>query len=405
MQNPKIILAYSGGLDTSVAIKWLHEQYHYDVIAVAVDVGEGKDLQALKQKALNIGAKNCHVIDAQQTFATEYLLPCLQANALYEGVYPLISALSRPLIAKLLVNIAHQENAVAVAHGCTGKGNDQVRFDVSFAVLDPSLKIIAPQRENPVAREDAIAYAEKHGIPLPIQLDNPFSIDQNLWGRSCECGVLENPWTEAPEVAYELTCALDKTPDQAATIEIEFKQGTPIALNGEALSLVELITRLNKLAGEHGVGRIDHIENRLIGIKSREVYEAPAALTLIKAHQALEALTLTRDVLHFKPLIEQAYSKLIYEGLWYSPLREAINRFIEATQKNVSGIVRMKLHKGHALVTGRTSKHSLYQYELATYKPEDQFDHKAAEGFIKLWGLPLMVNARVNAAHNGSSES
>lgn len=403
MSNQKIILAYSGGLDTSVAIKWLHEQYHYDVIAVAVDVGEGKNLNAIKQKALTIGAINCHIVDAQNIFANEYILPALQANALYEGVYPLISALSRPLIAKTLVNIAHQEGAVAVAHGCTGKGNDQVRFDVGFATLDPSLKIVAPQREHPMAREDAIAYAEEHGIPLPIKLDNPFSIDQNLWGRSCECGILEDPWVEPPEAAYELTRSINDTPDQAEIIEIEFSHGVPLALNGTALPLVELIGQLNTLAGIHGVGRIDHIENRLIGIKSREVYEAPAALTLIKAHQALEALTLTRDVLHFKPFIEQQFAKLVYEGFWHAPLWEAICQFIKATQKNVNGTIRLKLHKGHATVTGRSSKNALYSHELATYKTDDRFDHKAAEGFIKLWGLPLMVNARVNAAENNGN--
>ena len=396
MIKPKIVLAYSGGLDTSVAIHWLKEQYQYDVVALIVDVGEGKNLAAIQQKALAVGASQCYALDAKDIFAQEYVLPALKANVLYEGVYPLISALSRPLIAKLLVDIAHRENAVAVAHGCTGKGNDQVRFDVSIHTLNSQLKIVAPAREHPVSREAAIEYARQHDIPLPVDLDNPFSIDLNLWGRSCECGILEDPWVEPPEQAYALTQPISACPDAAEEISLDFIQGVPVAINGQSMSLKEILICLNETAGKHGVGRIDHIENRLIGIKSREVYEAPAAITLIKAHQALEALTLTRDVAHFKPLLEQRFSQLIYEGLWYSPLISAIKVFMDETQKNVTGCVRVKLHKGHATVVGRKSPRSLYNLALATYKPQDQFDHKAAVGFIKLWGLPLEVYAQVN---------
>jgi len=402
MAQKKIILAYSGGLDTSIAIRWLSETYQYDVIAVVIDLGEGKDLKAIQQKALDVGASKCHVIDAKETFANDYIAPALQANALYEGVYPLISALSRPLIAKLLVDIAHQEGAAALAHGCTGKGNDQVRFDVSISALDPDLKIVAPIRESPTAREDAIAYAEKHHIPVPINLENPFSIDQNLWGRSCECGVLEDPWVEPPEVAYEWTTPLADTPDTPAEINIQFNKGIPCAIDDQNLPLQDMISQTNKIARQHGIGRIDHIENRLIGIQSREIHEAPAATTLFKAHQALESLTLTRETLHFKPLLEQKVANLIYDGLWYSPLRKALMAFIEETQKTVNGTVRIKLHKGHATVTGRQSAQSLYQFALATYNPDDQFDHEAALGFIKLWGLPLQIYTRVNSDNKAS---
>jgi argininosuccinate synthase len=400
MAKNKIVLAYSGGLDTSIAIKWLQEKYDFDVIAVAIDVGEGKDLEFIKNKALKIGAIQCHLIDAKETFAYQHVLPALKANALYENIYPLISALSRPLIAKMITEIAKTEGAVAVAHGCTGKGNDQVRFDVSFNILAPELNIIAPVRESPMGREEAIKYAQQHGIPLPIDLDNPFSIDQNLWGRSCECGVLEDPWQEPPEAAYEWTANLSATPDQATEIEIEFLKGEPIAINQQKMQLPEMISHLNEIAGQHGVGRIDHIENRLIGIKSREVYEAPAAITLIKAHQALETLTLPKEVSHFKPILEQKIANLIYEGLWYSPLRKAIMAFIEETQQSVSGTVRIKLHKGHAVVVGRKSMQSLYKLELATYKSQDQFDHVAANGFIKLWGLPSKIYALMNNTVN-----
>lgn len=392
----KVILAYSGGLDTSCSIKWLQEQYGYEVIAVTMDVGEDKDLEPVREKALKVGASKCYVLPLQDRFAAELLIPALQANALYEGIYPLISALSRPLIAKALVEVAMQENAVAVAHGCTGKGNDQVRFDVSIKALAPHLQIIAPAREKPMAREDAIAYASKNNIPLPIDLNNPFSIDQNIWGRSCECGILEDPWVEPPEAAYALTKNVAETPDTPVYITIGFEQGVPISLNEKPLAFAPLLHELNTIAGLHGIGRIDHIENRLVGIKSREVYEAPAAMTLITAHKALEALTLVREVAHVKPQIEQQFTNLIYEGLWFSPLRDALYAFIKETQKNVTGNVRIKLYKGHATVVGRTSPYSLYVKDLATYAADDQFDHNAAIGFIKLWGLPTEVFHRIN---------
>jgi argininosuccinate synthase len=329
-------------------------------------------------------------------FANEYILPQLKANALYEGKYPLASALSRPLIAQLLVQVANQEGAVAVAHGCTGKGNDQVRFDVSIAALNPDLQIIAPVREWGMTRDEEIAYAKAHNIPIPVDLDNPFSIDQNMWGRANECGVLEDPWAQPPEEAYELTAALEKTPDQPDVVTITFEKGKPTAIDGRQMALDEIILYLNQLAGKHGVGRIDHVENRLVGIKSREIYEAPAAVTLIKAHQELEHITLTREVAHFKPIIEQKLTDLVYEGLWFSPLKQALDAFVEETQQTVSGEVRVKLFKGNATIVGRRSAQSLYNKELATYGAEDTFDHMAAIGFIKLWGLPTKVNAQVN---------
>lgn len=392
----KIVLAYSGGLDTSCSIKWLQEEYGYDVIAMAIDVGEGKDLAFIQDKALKIGASKCYVLPMKDEFANEYLAPAIQSNLLYEGTYPLISALSRPLIAKALVDIAKKEKAVAVAHGCTGKGNDQVRFDVTIKAIAPDLEIIAPARQNPMAREKAIAYAKTHSIPLPIDLDNPFSIDQNLWGRSCECGVLEDPWVEPPTEAYALTEAMNLTPDSAEEITIEFEQGIPISLNGKNKTLAEIISELNMLAGKHGVGRIDHIENRLVGIKSREIYEAPAALTLISAHRALESLTLTREVAHVKPQLEQHLANLVYNGLWFSPLRHALLAFIQTTQIYVTGKIRMKLYKGHATVVGRESPYSLYNKKLATYAADDEFDHHAALGFIKLWGLPTQLHHKIN---------
>ncbi|HLT54568.1 MAG TPA: argininosuccinate synthase [Bacillota bacterium] len=399
----KIVLAYSGGLDTSVAIKWLQEKYNYDVIAVALDVGEGKDLEFVKKKAIDVGALKSYVVDAKELFAEEYVLPALQANLLYEGKYPLISALSRPLIAKILTDIAEEEGAVAVAHGCTGKGNDQVRFDVSFTALNPDLKVVAPVREWAMSREEEIAYAKEHGIPIPIDLDNPFSIDQNLWGRSNECGILEDPWIEAPKEAYELTADPVDAPDEPQYVEIAFHKGKPVSIDGKALPLHELIVELNKIAGKHGVGRIDHVENRLVGIKSREIYEAPAAMTLIGAHQELEALTLPREVAEFKPAVEQKMAQAVYYGLWYSPLTEALQAFVEKTQEYVNGTVKVKLYKGHAQVVGRESANSLYDFDLATYNKDDAFDHEAALGFIKLWGLPTQVHASVNKANKKNS--
>ncbi len=392
----KVVLAYSGGLDTSVAIKWLQDKYNMDVIALSIDVGEGKDLEMVREKALKVGAIKSYVLDVQKEFAEDFILPALKANAMYEGKYPLISALSRPLIAKWLVKIAEEEGAVAIAHGSTGKGNDQVRFDVSTTALAPHLKILAPVREWGMTRDEEIAYAEEHNIPIPITKENPFSIDQNMWGRSCEAGVLEDPWVAPPEAAYDLTTSIEEAPNAPEEVEITFEKGKPVALNGEILTLDQLILKLNKIAGAHGVGRIDHVENRLVGIKSREIYEAPAATVLLNAHQALENLVHTREVAQFKPIIEQKVANLIYEGLWFSPLMEALQGFINQTQENVTGKVRVKLFKGHATVVGRTSEKSLYSYELATYNKDDQFDHQSAVGFIYIWGLPTKVYAKVN---------
>lgn len=396
----KIVLAYSGGLDTSVAIKWLKEKYDSEVIALCVDVGEGKDLEFVKAKAEKIGAIKSYMVDAQEEFLKDYAFPALKANAMYEGVYPLSSGLSRPLICKLLVDVAKKEGAFAVAHGCTGKGNDQVRFDVSVTALAPELEIIAPVREWPMSREEEIDYAAKNDIPIPIGKDNPFSIDQNLWGRSIECGVLEDPWVEPPEEAFEWTVSPEKAPNTPTYIEITFEKGIPIALDGKQMPPVELVKTLNKIAGQNGFGRIDHVENRLVGIKSRENYECPASLLLIKAHQDLEHLTLTKDVLHFKYCIEQKYAELIYDGLWFSPLKDALDAFIDKTQEVVNGTVRVKLFKGNAKVVGRKSPNSLYDLNLATYAEDvkDMFDHNSAKGFITLWGLPTKVNAIVNSA-------
>ncbi|MBZ5750157.1 argininosuccinate synthase [Metabacillus rhizolycopersici] len=390
----KVVLAYSGGLDTSVAIKWLQEQ-GYSVVACCLDVGEGKDTAFVQQKALQVGAVESYMIDAKEEYAKDFALVALQAHALYEGKYPLVSALSRPLIAKKLVEIAEKENAVAIAHGCTGKGNDQVRFEVSIKALNPDLEVLAPVREWGWSREEEIEYAMKHDIPIPINLDSPYSIDQNLWGRSNECGILEDPWAAPPEGAYDLTVPLEKTPDEAEIIELHFEQGVPVKINDKAYPLHELILELNEIAGKHGVGRIDHVENRLVGIKSREVYECPGAMTLIKAHKELEDLTLVKEVAHFKPMIEQKLTELIYNGLWFSPLKNALHAFLQETQKYVTGTVRVKLFKGHAIVEGRKSEYSLYDEKLATYTKDDAFDHNAAIGFIELWGLPTKVNSMV----------
>ncbi|PFT07810.1 argininosuccinate synthase [Bacillus thuringiensis] len=395
MEKKKVVLAYSGGLDTSVAIKWLQEK-NYDIIALCLDLGEGKDLAFVKEKALSVGAIKSYMIDVQEEFANEYALMAMRAHTLYEGKYPLVSALSRPLIAKKLVEIAEQEGATAVAHGCTGKGNDQVRFEVSIQALNPYLEVIAPVREWKWSREEEIAYAKENDVPIPINLDSPFSIDQNLWGRSNECGILEDPWAAPPEDAYEMTLALEDTPNKPEFVEIGFEAGVPTTLNGTAYSLAELIKTLNALAGKHGVGRIDHVENRLVGIKSREVYECPAAMTLITAHKELEDLTHVKEVAHFKPVIEQKITELIYNGLWFSPLKQALHAFLQETQKNVTGTVRVKLFKGHAIVEGRKSEYSLYDEKLATYTAQDEFNHDAAVGFISLFGLPTKVYSQVN---------
>lgn len=392
----KVILAYSGGLDTSVSIKWLTDQ-GYDVVACCLDIGEGRDTQSIKDKALDVGAIESYAIDAREEFAQDFALIALQGNTFYENSYPLVSALSRPLIAKKLVELAIATGATTVAHGCTGKGNDQVRFEVAIAALAPHLKVIAPVREWKWSREEEIAYAAEKGVPIPADLDNPYSIDQNLWGRACECGVLEDPWATPPRGAYAITQELEDTPDVPTIVEITFDQGIPTALDGETLNLAELIMKMNRLAGEHGIGRIDHIENRLVGIKSREVYECPGAMALMTAHKELEDLVFVRELAHFKPIIEQQLSQVIYDGLWFNPLTDALIAFLKNTQVYVNGIVRLKLFKGNVICEGRKSENSLYDENLATYTSADTFDQHAAIGFIKLWGLPSKVHAEIQA--------
>jgi argininosuccinate synthase len=392
----KVILAYSGGLDTSVSIKWLTDQ-GYDVVACCLDIGEGRDTQSIKDKALAVGAIESYAIDAREEFAQDFALIALQGNTFYENSYPLVSALSRPLIAKKLVELALATGATTVAHGCTGKGNDQVRFEVAIAALAPHLKVIAPVREWKWSREEEIAYAAEKGVPIPADLDNPYSIDQNLWGRACECGVLEDPWATPPKGAYAITQELEDTPDVPTIVEITFDQGVPTAIDGETMNLAELIMKLNRVAGEHGVGRIDHIENRLVGIKSREVYECPGAIALITAHKELEDLVFVRELAHFKPIIEQQLAQVIYDGLWFNPLTEALITFLKSTQVYVNGIVRLKLFKGNVICEGRKSENSLYDENLATYTSADTFDQHAAIGFIKLWGLPSKVHAEIQA--------
>ncbi|MBF0012310.1 argininosuccinate synthase [Enterococcus casseliflavus] len=392
----KVILAYSGGLDTSVSIKWLTDQ-GYDVVACCLDIGEGRDTQSIKDKALAVGAIESYAIDAREEFAQDFALIALQGNTFYENSYPLVSALSRPLIAKKLVELALATGATTVAHGCTGKGNDQVRFEVAIAALAPHLKVIAPVREWKWSREEEIAYAAEKGVPIPADLDNPYSIDQNLWGRACECGVLEDPWATPPKGAYAITQELEDTPDVPTIVEITFDQGVPTAIDGETMNLAELIMKLNRVAGEHGVGRIDHIENRLVGIKSREVYECPGAIALMTAHKELEDLVFVRELAHFKPIIEQQLAQVIYDGLWFNPLTEALITFLKSTQVYVNGIVRLKLFKGNVICEGRKSENSLYDENLATYTSADTFDQHAAIGFIKLWGLPSKVHAEIQA--------
>lgn len=392
----KIVLAYSGGLDTSVAIPWLKDK-GYEVIAVNLNVGEmDKDIDFIKAKALQVGAIESYAIDGMAEFADEYVAPVIKANALYEGEYPLVSALSRPLIIKKLVDIAHETGATAIAHGSTGKGNDQVRFEAAIHALDPDMAIEAPIRDFHWSREEEIDYAKAHNVPVPINLDSPYSIDQNLWGRANECGILENPWNQAPADAYELTVAPEDAPDEAEFLELTFDKGLPVAINGEQLPLYQLILKLNGIAGAHGIGRIDHIENRLVGIKSREIYEAPAAAVIMTAHKDLEDLTFERDLAHFKPIVEQQLTNMIYNGLWFSPLCDALNAFIDESQQAVNGIVKMKLYKGTATAVARKSGNSLYDEDLATYTSADSFDQEAAAGFIKLWSLPTTVYSQVN---------
>ena len=397
----KVILAYSGGLDTSAAIKWIAEKYDMDVIALSIDLGMERDYESIRQKALKVGAIKAAVVDAKDVFINEYVFPALQADAIYEGQYTLATALARPLIAKLMVETALQEGATAVAHGCTGKGNDQVRFDVSTAALAPQLKVIAPAREWGMTREETIEYAKQHEIPVPVTVASPYSIDENLWGKSIECGVLEDPWVEPPEDIFTWTKSPTDAPDEPSYIEIGFERGIPTSLDGQGLSGAALVEKLNSIAGEHGVGRIDHLENRLVGIKSREIYEAPAATVLLSAHLALEQMTLSRDQLRFKQKVAQEYADLIYNGLWFSALRQDLAAYVQSTQRHVSGMVRVKLLKGKSAVVGRKSPKSLYSYSLATYDEEDQFDQSAAEGFIQIYGLPVKTQAQVQGMEEG----
>lgn len=388
----KVVLAYSGGVDTSVCIPYLMNEWGVEeVITLAADLGQGEELKPIQEKALKCGAVKSLVEDAKDTFVKDYAFPAICANTLYENRYPLSTALARPLIAKLLVDAAAKYGADAVAHGCTGKGNDQVRFDVGIMALNPELKVLAPAREWGMSREEAISYGEKFGIESPVKKSSPYSIDKNLLGRSIEAGVLEDPMNEPPEEVYEMTKAIADTPEEPEYVEIGFEHGLPVSLNGDRLKPVTLVSQLNAIAGKHGVGRIDMIENRVVGIKSREIYETPALLVLIQAHRDLESLTLTADVTQYKRGIEQTYSQLIYQGLWYSPLKQALDAFIAQTQERVTGSVRIKLFKGNATIVGRQSPNSIYTPDLATYGADDQFDHKAAEGFIYIWGLPTRV--------------
>ncbi len=391
----KVVLAYSGGLDTSVLVKWIQEHYNMDVIAVTIDVGNEKDFTVVREKALKCGALKCEVIDAKDMLVKYFLFPALQANALYEGQYPLATALTRPLMAKLIVDVALREGASAVAHGCTGKGNDQVRFEVGFNSLAPDLKVLAPAREWGMTREETIAYADAHGIPVPISKKSPYSIDECIWGRAIECGILEDPWAEPPADAYKWTVDAEKAPDKPQTIEIEFEKGIPVALDGVRMDGLELIMQLHEIAGKHGIGRIDHIENRVVGIKSREVYEAPAAITLITAHKALEAMNLSKDQLRFKQKVETEIADLIYNGMWFSQLNRDLSAYILSSQRYITGTVKLQLYKGSATVMGRKSRWSLYNRGLATYDKGDTFDPKNAEGFIRLWGLSVKTQAQI----------
>ena len=400
----KVVLAYSGGLDTSVAIKWLQDNYHLDVITLTVQVGGESDLSAVRAKALKAGAIKALVVDAREEFVSHFIWPALQADALYQGQYPLATALSRPLIAKLLVATALKEGAKTIAHGCTGKGNDQVRFEVSISALAPDLKVIAPAREWGMTREEAIEYAKENDIPLPISKASPYSIDENLWGRSIECGVLEDPWLEPPDDVFAWTKPPQDTPDEAGYVTIGFERGIPITVNGQKMDGPGLIQRLNKLAGGYGIGRIDHVEDRLVGIKSREIYEAPAAVVLLSAHQALEALTLSRQQLCFKQKVAAEYADLTYNGLWFSALRQDLAAYVKSSQRFVSGSVRLKLFKGSCRVVGRKSPASLYNYGLATYDKGDQFDQSAAAGFIKLWGLSVKTQAKIQPSAHQEEE-
>ena len=391
----KVVLAYSGGLDTSVAIRWIAEKYKMNVIAMSIDLGAEKDYAGIRKKALKVGAHKALVVDAKNEFINDYVFPALQADAIYEGQYTLATALARPLIAKLMVEVALKEKATAVAHGCTGKGNDQVRFDVTVLALAPQLDVIAPAREWGFTREETIQYAQKYGIPVPVTVKSPYSIDENLWGKSIECGILEDPWAEPPEEVFTWTKSPQKAPNKPQYVEIGFQQGIPVSLDGKCMGGVELVEKLNCIAGENGVGRVDHLENRLVGIKSREVYEAPAATVLLATHLALEQMTLSKDQLRFKARVAQEYADLVYNGLWFSAMHDDLTAYVKSTQTHVDGTVRVKLFKGKATVVGRKSPKSLYSYKLATYDKEDKFDQSASLGFIQIFGLPVKTQAQV----------
>lgn len=401
----KIVLAYSGGLDTSVAIPWLKDKGYDEIIAVCLNVGQpGTDMDFIQKKALEVGASESYAIDVQDEFADKYVAPVIKSNALYEGDYPLVSALSRPLIIDHLVNIAHDHGATAIAHGSTGKGNDQVRFEAAIHALDPDLEIEAPIRDFHWSREEEIDYAKEHNVPVPIGKKSPYSIDCNLWGRANEAGILENPWNQAPDDAWGMSVSPEEAPDEPVFLDLTFEKGLPVAIDGTPMPLATLIKNLNKVAGDNGIGRIDKIENRMVGIKSREVYEAPGAAVIMTAHHELENLTLERDIAHYKPLIEQQITNMIYEAKWITPLFDALMAFVDETQKNVNGVVKMKLYKGNVTAVARKSPNSLYDENLATYTSADSFDQEAAAGFIKLWTLPATVYEQVNHVHSQAKD-
>lgn len=393
--SEKVVLAYSGGLDTTVAIGWLKDKMGLDTVAVAVDVGQPGDMEVIRQRALESGAVESYVFDARDRFADEFVSPALISNALYQGRYPLVSALSRPLIARCMVEAAREQGAKYLAHGCTGKGNDQVRFEVSLGALAPELEVIAPIREWGMSRDDAIAFGIEKGLPITVGPASPYSIDENMWGRTIECGALEDPWVEPPSDIWERTAEPVDAPREAAYIEISFEQGIPVAVDGQKLPLAQLVAQVDRTVGAFGYGRVDMIEDRVVGIKSREIYEVPGALALIDAHRHLEDLTCEREALRTKRRLEIRYAELVYEGLWYSQLRQALDAFNAAVSEQVSGMVRLKLQPGSVEVAGRSSDRSLYDVALATYDREDAFDHKAGEGFVKIWGLPSRVWGRV----------
>ena len=398
-QVKKVVLAYSGGVDTSVCIPYLKNEYGIsEVITYVADLGQGEDLDFIRQKALDSGASQSIIGNLVNNFVEKFAFPAIRSNALYAGKYPLSTALARPLIAENLVDVAKKMNADAVAHGCTGKGNDQVRFDLAINALDPNLKIITPAREWKMSREEAILYGEKFGIPAPVSKKSPYSIDVNLLGRSIEAGILENPMQEPPEDVFAMTSSIDNSPESSQEIEIVFKNGYPVAIDNELLNPVEIIKKANDLAGKHGFGRIDMIEDRVVGIKSREIYEAPGILLLIKAHKELESITLNPDVIDFKGIVEKKWGQLVYQGFWFGPLKQSLDAFISSTQISVNGSVKIRLHKGNAIVIGRISENnSLYREDLATYSHDDEFSHSSAEGFIYMWGLSNKIWAELNS--------